>query len=383
MHRGDTVAAEGSALPVLVQGAAECGTLPVLVQGATDRRRRATAPELHGLPLARAKHNVALSYTRSAKELTVSRTDEDDELVVEKSYFNLGVLTYRAVLFGEPMRRGVHRAEFTLISGVAGVVVGIGRERLDPLTTHSILHTADGWGLDVLNGDLVHGPGIDVQHTAWVGQRRDRKLDQDAGIYRRACEGDRIGLELDVDHGSLTVYRNDIFLGVLVRTGLRVKNNGARDAGDGLMWAIELARKGQAVRVKLGPSIHALDDGSIDERKPFSTNRTASNRGTTVRRASAPSVIEQQRWQDTKQAEQPNTSTVQRQYKLRSQPLKSILKNPLRPLPQEQATIPPWIPEPQMVRNADLEVASLSQRGRRRRDDYVGEIGITAERQRR
>jgi len=380
-HCGHVVAAERGTLPDLVHGASERSTLPVLVQGATDRRRRATAPELHDLPVAHAERaqssTVALHHTRSAKELTVSRTDEEDELVVEKSSFNLGVLTYRAVLCGEPMRRGVHRAEFTLISGIAGVVVGVGRERLDPLTTHSILHTDDGWGLDVLNGDLVHGPGIDVQHTSWVGQRRDRKLDQDTDIYRRACEGDRISLELDINHGSLTVYRNDIFLGVLVRKGLRVKNNGARDAGEGLMWVVELARKGQAVRVKFGPSVHSIDDSFVGARMQCSR--------ATVRRASAPSVIEQQRRPDAKQTAQTKTSTMQRQYKLRSEPLKSILKNPTPPLPQKQVAPmnPPWMPGPRMVRTADLEVASLSQRGRRRRDDYVGEIGVKAERQRR
>ena len=351
-------------------------SLPVLVAGGSDRRRRATAPELHDLPTVHAERqragskDINLDYTKAASEMSISYTDEYDELIISKSSYNLGVLTYRAVLCGEPMRRGVHRAEFTLLSGVAGVVVGVGRERLDPLTTHSVLHTEDGWGLDVLNGDLIHGPGLDVESTSWVGQTRDRdrKRDRSAGIFRQGCEGDRICLELDVDQGSLTVYRNNIFLGVLVKRGLRVLNGLARDAGGGLMWVVELARKGQSVRVNFFPSAQANDDRAVDEREKQSR--------LIARRASAPSAVDLKGWQHTTQAEPP---TGRRQYKLRSEPLKSILKKPPRALDQEQALLPPWMPGKKMIRAADLEVASLSQHGRRRRDDYV-EIGVAAER---
>jgi hypothetical protein len=299
---------------------------------------------------------LSLGDTKAAREMKVSHSDNDNELLIEKSSYNLGLLTYRAVLCGEPMRGGVHRAEFTLLSGVADVVIGVGREHLDPLTTHSVLHTDDGWGLDVLNGDLVHGSGLDVQNTTWVSQQPE----QGVGIYPRAREGDRIGLELNVDCGSLTVHHNDRFIGILVKRGLRVMDGLARDAGDGMMWVVELARKGQAVRVKLGPSTQATDDGIVGKRGE--TSRLA------VRRVSAPSMVGAE--------SMAKQGTARRQYKLRPEPLKSILK--VR-LPENQALNPPWMPGPKLVRAADLEVASVFQPGRRRRDDYVGEIGVIAE----
>jgi hypothetical protein len=73
----------------------------------------------------------------------------------------------------------------------------------------------------------------------------------------------------------------------------------------------------------------------------------------TVRRASAPAAFERI----------PGTAPV-RQYDLRAKPLKPILKQP------PSGT----------VRKFDLEVASLQQNGRKRRDEYVGEIGVKAER---
>lgn len=381
------------------------GSLPMVlgmgVSSGGARGRRATVPELRDLPAAHAKRNLSqrmdASYVRSAKELQVSHDDGDsDELLITKATYNLGVLTYRAAVVGEPMRSGVHRAEFTLVSGAAGVVVGVGRERLDPLTQNSILHTDHGWGLDVLNGDLVHGPGMDVQNTSWVGQNGGRRLDQDAGIYRRAVEGDRIGLELDLEQGSLAVYRNDIFLGVLVRSGLRVLNGGAREIGGGMVWVVELARKGQAVRVKLTSSSDEEEQlvGMAGKTQAAALSGGAQERGQmsrlTVRRASAPAAFEPAQLQATPQQQKAvaaNDSILAtkppptREYALRSQPLKPILKKrPPPPHPPQQHPVPPWTPpERRMVRNADLEVAKVTQPGRRRRDDYVGEIGVKAE----
>ena len=41
--------------------------------------------------------------------------------------------------------------------GLAGVVLGVGRRRLQPSDGGSVLHSEDGWGFDAQNGDLVHG----------------------------------------------------------------------------------------------------------------------------------------------------------------------------------------------------------------------------------
>ena len=54
-------------------------------------------------------------------------------------------------------------------------------------------------------------------------------------------EGDRIGLLLDLDAGSLTVYKNDARLGVMQESGLT-------DAA-GYRWAVVLISKGDSARI--------------------------------------------------------------------------------------------------------------------------------------
>eukprot|EP01046_Picozoa_sp_COSAG06_P044255 COSAG06_NODE_5934_length_3200_cov_29.593035_4_plen_146_part_00 len=54
-------------------------------------------------------------------------------------------------------------------------------------------------------------------------------------------EGDRIGLLLDLDAGSLTVYKNDARLGVMQESGLT-------DAA-GYRWAVAMWTKGDSARI--------------------------------------------------------------------------------------------------------------------------------------
>ena len=56
-------------------------------------------------------------------------------------------------------------------------------------------------------------------------------------------EGDRIGLLLDLDQGSMTVYKNDERLGVMAATGL---------SGE-YCWAVLLGVQGDSVRLEAGP----------------------------------------------------------------------------------------------------------------------------------
>lgn len=60
-----------------------------------------------------------------------------------------------------------------------------------------------------------------------------------------AREGDRIGLLLDLDAGSLTVYKNDERLGVMQESGLT-------DAG-GYRWAVALCSEGDSARIDTLP----------------------------------------------------------------------------------------------------------------------------------
>ena len=54
-------------------------------------------------------------------------------------------------------------------------------------------------------------------------------------------QGDRIGMVLDLDQGSMTVWKNDEKLGVMVAEGLR----------GSLCWAVEIHDPGHSVRMSL------------------------------------------------------------------------------------------------------------------------------------
>jgi hypothetical protein len=57
-----------------------------------------------------------------------------------------------------------------------------------------------------------------------------------------ANEGDRIGMLLDLDQGSMTVYTNDVQLGVMQAEGL----------SGPLCWAVGLYHEGASARIDSG-----------------------------------------------------------------------------------------------------------------------------------
>ena len=59
------------------------------------------------------------------------------------------------------------------------------------------------------------------------------------GIQSANEEGDRIGMLLDLDQGSMTVYKNDERLGVMA-TGLSGEYS----------WAVSLYKQGDSVRIE-------------------------------------------------------------------------------------------------------------------------------------
>ena len=65
-------------------------------------------------------------------------------------------------------------------------------------------------------------------------------------------EGDRIGLLLDLDAGSLTVYKNDARLGVMQESGLT-------DAA-GYRWAVSMCLKGDSALRPEGQKDRRLND---------------------------------------------------------------------------------------------------------------------------
>jgi hypothetical protein len=66
--------------------------------------------------------------------------------------------------------------------------------------------------------------------------------------------GDRLGLLLDTDAGSLTVYKNGVQLGTAVPDGL--------EGMDDLCWAAVLGRRGESVRAVVKPKPGPPREGS-------------------------------------------------------------------------------------------------------------------------
>jgi hypothetical protein len=100
------------------------------------------------------------------------------------------------------MRAGRHYAQFTVVSGIYKFFGVIrpgwdveGGEETDAVDGHCFYDTFSG-----------HSPPL-PGYRDWEGKQSAQK------------EGDRIGMLLDLDQGSVTVYKNDVRLGVMA-TGL-------------------------------------------------------------------------------------------------------------------------------------------------------------------
>ena len=68
-----------------------------------------------------------------------------------------------------------------------------------------------------------------------------------------AEQGDRIGMLLDLDQGSMTVWKNDVKLGVMVAKGLR----------GNLCWAVTLGMAGDSARIESAPLPQDEDTPSV------------------------------------------------------------------------------------------------------------------------
>jgi hypothetical protein len=98
------------------------------------------------------------------------------------------------------MRAGRHYAQFTVVSGIY-MFFGVIRP---------------GW--DVEGGQDAHHVDCHCFYYMYSGHRFPGRHDWE-GMQRAVDEDDRIGLLLDLDQGTMTVYKNDERLGVMA-TGL-------------------------------------------------------------------------------------------------------------------------------------------------------------------
>ena len=131
---------------------------------------------------------------------------------------------YRAAASTVVMWSGRHYAQFTVVEGdpIFGVIRPgwdvEGGEVAEEVDGHCFYSTFDGrrW------------PG----NHAWEGMQGARE------------PGDRIGMLLDLDQGSMTVWKNDELLGVMVAEGLTGP----------LCWAASMGDEGDSARIESAPA---------------------------------------------------------------------------------------------------------------------------------
>ena len=114
------------------------------------------------------------------------------------------------------MRSGCHFAQFTVVSGES-MMFGVLRPGWD------VEGGADAYTVD---DHCFYGTGgrcFPSGHS-WEGSHEARE------------QGDRVGMLLDVDQGSMTVWKNDVKLGVMVAEGL----------SGPFCWAVDLFRSSSA-----------------------------------------------------------------------------------------------------------------------------------------
>jgi hypothetical protein len=91
------------------------------------------------------------------------------------------------------LTEGKHYWEVELLSeDVVNILVGISRPNLDPTGDYGESDCTDGWFIEASDGGL-YGNG--------------KANDDDAGIYK---QGDRVGVLLDLDNGSLRFFKNGV-----------------------------------------------------------------------------------------------------------------------------------------------------------------------------
>ena len=81
---------------------------------------------------------------------------------------------------------------------------------------------------------------------------------------RNASEqGDRIGMLLDLDQGSMTLYKNDVLMGVMVAEGL---------SGE-YCWAVSLGYSGSSARIESAPAPASPTEEELAAAKAWDARR--------------------------------------------------------------------------------------------------------------
>ena len=133
------------------------------------------------------------------------------------------------------MRSGRHFVQLTVLAG-EDMVVGVIRP---------------GW--DVEGGGDAHTVDGHCFYWAYFGDRYRGEHDWE-GMHDAREQGDRIGMLVDPDQGSMTVWKNDVKLGVMVAEGLRGPLCWAVTIFCGDSGMIDVGIGGTGVRIESAPA---------------------------------------------------------------------------------------------------------------------------------
>ena len=210
-----SAAAAAAAAPEMLSMVEEAGRL--WVAGCSDQERgwvpRLEVESWLGLMHEVELLRVPLAFGRAHGEITLS---EGGAVAVK----NVGSGWYRTAASKVVMRSGRHFVRFTVMGGVGDMLFGVIRPGWDvegEQGAHLTQHWADGHCF-YSTYDGTRDPG---DHN-WEGMQPATE------------PGDRIGMLLDLDQGSMTVWKNDERLGVMQAKGL----------SGPYCWAVSIADEG-------------------------------------------------------------------------------------------------------------------------------------------
>lgn len=143
--------------------------------------------------------------------------------------YGIGAPVFRTAAGGGLLAAGRHRAVFVV-------------QTIGPYS-NGMFFGVVAQGSDVRGGDYAHYEA----GNSFFGTNSGRRFpggDEWPGS-QRAQQGDRVGLLLDTTEGSLTVFLNDVLLGVMVESGLTGRYR----------WAVSMYKEGDSVRIEPAPTM--------------------------------------------------------------------------------------------------------------------------------
>jgi hypothetical protein len=202
-----------------------------------------------------------------SSDVSVERSSDDGRSVLVTNHGQTGArdpvtgkLRTTKFISSVAMTAGVHYCEFTIVkekrraSVVLGVVVRTGGD----LTRGRSKRTLRVTGVHFVGTDGVH------RHVA-PGRRTATRRDWEG--MQPAKEGDCIGLLLDLNAGSLAVYKNGRRLGLMVPSGLNVDERGEPMRVSACTWIGYMFRHNDSVRVEAmaPPAAAALVEAAVTD----------------------------------------------------------------------------------------------------------------------